>query len=131
MKIILNLFSFLIISCAVSAQTSPSSPPQKPVHKATIAGKMGGSTSKNELLNSKGLIPVDKTHRITEFKLTIVNRENDEIEFFNDKSGELTENMRAEIKGAESGNKVLFENIKCLGADSVSHLVNPLTFIIK
>ena len=121
------LFLFFIAAAGAQAQTAA----QKPLHKATISGKEGGSISKSAIVNSKGIVPPDQTHHITEFKMTIINRENDEIEFFNDKSGGLTENMCEELKGAQSGNKVIFESIKCVGVDSVVHAVNPMTFVIK
>jgi hypothetical protein len=131
MKYILYLFSFLIFAFAANAQTQSAPASQKLAHKANIAGKPGGTISKNALVNSRGIVPPDKTHHISEFKMTIINRENDETEFFNDKSGGLTENMCEELKAAQSGNKVIFENIKCVGPDSTTHFVNSLSFTLK
>jgi hypothetical protein len=141
MKLLAYLFSFFVIATAANAQTKPAqakqaapaaiAPAKKPIHKASIAGKSNGNISRNELLNSKGVETSEPSHRITEYKMTIVGKDGEDMEFFNDKGGELTENMRAELKGADIGSKIAFEGIMCADSTNKTHKMNALTFLLK
>ena len=131
MKFILYLFSFLVVAASAGAQTKTATAPKRPIHKATIAGKTNGNISKSDLLNSKGVLTSNETHHITEFSMSLIGKDAEEMEFFNGKNGELTENMRAEIKGADSGSKISFESILCADSTNKTHKMNTLSFLIK
>jgi hypothetical protein len=131
-----------VLALAANAQTkqaqtkqpaapATAAPAKKPIHKASIAGKSNGNITRTELLSSKGVQTSEPSHHIVEYKMTIVGRDGEDMEFYNDKNGELTENMRAELKGADTGSKISFEGIMCADSTNKPHKMNALTFLLK
>jgi hypothetical protein len=134
MKILKYLFIFpLALGITANAQTTETkpAPAKKLIHKASIAGKSNGNVSRNDLLTSKGILTSAPDHHIVEFKMTILGRDGEDMEFYNDKDGTLTENMRAELKGAEPGSKVSFEGIMCADSTNKPHKMNSISFLLK
>jgi hypothetical protein len=102
--------------------------------KVNIAGIVKGDIAKEVMLNSKGLSIDDKknsVYRIVSFRMTIVIKGTAPKEFYNEKNGELTEEMRDAIKRTSTGSKIYFEYIKCIDENNLTHKFNPAAFILK
>ena len=102
--------------------------------KINIAGKTKGEITKDELLNSKGIVFDDSLtniYRITTFRMALISKGSGEKDFSNIKNGELTNIMREVIGNASSGNKIYFEMIRCTNKNNETRMISPLSFVIK
>jgi hypothetical protein len=96
----------------------------------TIAGKLGGKMTKDELLNGKGIIVTDTTFKVTEFKMSITGK-NVKYKEFSATGNELNDDMRAAIKNAPAGTKIYFEFVKCAKEKCESRMSAPIQVILK
>lgn len=99
-----------------------------------IAGRMQGDITKDELLNSSGLILSEKVASIfhmKSFKMTLVVKESEPKEFDNEKNGELTDSMRDAIKNAPAGSKIYFEYITCVDKDNLTRKLHAIALVLK
>lgn len=104
--------------------------------KVTIAGKTNGEITREELLDSKGLVIENKpegVNGISSFRITIVEKGNvlGPADFNNPDNGELTDKMREAIKNVAAGSKIYFEYIKCTLKDGARLSLHPLNFVLK
>ena len=99
-----------------------------------ISGIYNGEIEKSKLLISNGLTfgrSLDSMYRIAGFKMTLVIKGRDLLEFQNSKSNELTSFMIEAIKVAPIDSKIFFEYIRCVDKNGTSYSVNATQFIIK
>jgi hypothetical protein len=131
MKIFCRLFTVLMMFVfSALAQTETGKATSPPQAKASIAGKPGGEIRKDELLNSKGLETADLNHYILEYRMSIAGP-GVQYQEIQGSDSTLNDRMRMAIRSAQPGAKVYFEYIKCADKDNNTHMLAPLTFIIK
>lgn len=116
-------------------QTSDSLKTQKFLDgKVSVAGKTKGGITKEEFLNSKGLLLNDSLasiYHITSFKMTLVAKGSKLREFINKKDNMLLEKMHTAVKNASAGSKIYFEFIKCSNKNNSIYSLYPLEFVLK
>ncbi len=132
MKTSVYLFALILIGTHCIAQSPKRSGNKKfPLEHVTIAGKVKGTLSKEELLNSEGLYFSSAFYHIIGFKIILVTAKNSRIQYTNEANGQLTSAMREGIKNEMNLSKVSFENIKCADKNGFTRPLAPLTFNLK
>jgi hypothetical protein len=144
MKKIINLSLLLFVFVFISNAQDEKQPGRQPILlvssqeqlAASIAGKTNGEITREELLNSKGLLLENKPESvsgITSFRITMVEKGNvlGPMDLSNLDNGELTSKMREAIKSAPAGSKIYFEYIKCTNKDGSIRSLSPLNFVLK
>jgi len=105
---------------------------------ASISNSKGGPINKN-MLAAGTLIPTlenfdfELFFRITNFRITIIQRGKDPQEF-EGQGNQLTQQMRDMVAKLPGGSKVYFEYIKAkmaTGADQSTRSLSPMSFVIQ
>jgi len=126
----------IITSCsALFSQTTKSS--KSPIFlsdSASIGGKSSGEISKQAILDSK-VVTLDSiaslSYRISEFKLALVSKGRDILEFNKSGDGKLTEEMLQAISDLPLGSKVYIEYIRAIDKSNITHPVRPIALRLK
>ena len=139
MKIFVFIIFFLVTQC-LNVFCHSISDDQKNLpfeYKVIISDKIEGSITKEEIIKAKTLL-LDKDapsiYYIKSFKMTLVCKGSDILEFENSNSGELSPPMVESIKNAKAGCKLYFEFIRI--ENNKNHLVSEkfvpaLSFVLK
>jgi len=101
---------------------------------ATLAGKVGGNISKNDLLENEELYLLDPSGEdcnISSYRLTLVVKGNSPIELFNEVNGKITDAMIRAIKQAPSGSLMYIEYIKCKNEQGWTKKLKAMNFTIQ
>lgn len=106
-----------------------------PVPHAVIAGKGNGTVSKNEVIKS-GTIETELKDFLWDLKFEIKsfsflyskNGSNQEI---SNTGNKLTEEMKSLISSLQSGQNIIFKDIKAIAPDNTIHDISPLILIIN
>lgn len=126
-----HLFICLILILFISNASAQDTPLPS---GARISNRYTGSISKQELLAAPGLTlspDYEKNFVISSFRLTRVRKGASPVEINNERNGELTESMRELIESSESGDKIYFEYIKCVGADGTRRSLSAIALQLE
>nr|NQU91968.1 hypothetical protein [Bacteroidota bacterium] len=103
---------------------------------ALIANRNEGSINRNILIASGAIVPkmpddfeFNLTYRLVSFKMTI--QRGLEVWSGNSNNNRLTEDMIRQIRSANRGQKVWFENIVARGPDNLDRPLAPIIFTIN
>ena len=103
---------------------------------AKVANTTGGNVSKNILLAQTAIIPVMENFdfelffKVTSFKLTIIPRGKDLIEF-DSNNNLITPAMKSALSNTRPGDKIFFEYIKAVGPGGDTRSLNPVNITIQ
>ncbi|MGI8893335.1 MAG: gliding motility protein GldM [Bacteroidia bacterium] len=103
---------------------------------AKVANTSGGNVTKNILLAQSAVIPVMENFdfelyfKVTAFKLTIIPRGKDLIEF-DSNNNLITPAMKSALSNTRPGDKIFFEYIKAVGPGGDTRSLNPVNITIQ
>jgi hypothetical protein len=103
---------------------------------AKVANKTGGNIPKNILLAQTAVIPVMENFdfelffKVTAFKLTIIPRGKDLIEF-DSNNNLITPTMKSALGNTRPGDKIFFEYIKAVGPGGDTRNLLPINITIQ
>ena len=136
MKTLLYLSAMLLMATSIRAQ-GPTDTYVTLGGKKISSGKESTPMSKQEILTAGGLVPLNTSLIVVEYKFSIVGRDFEYREI-QGKGSKLNDEMIEALKNAPSGAKIYFEYIKCASRDGDSarrdvstRTMSPLSIVLK
>lgn len=93
-----------------------------------ISNKMGGTITRNELLDNKG-ITTEGDINVIHFELHLIDGLGGKV--FTEEGNQLNQEMRDALENVEQGETIYFENIRGKVKNGAEVRLNPLRYVLK